>query len=58
MVRGLGLHVVPLGSNPILTSGQDLFPVVADSTFLGIVNNQLVVLNCVSVKCKLFLSGY
>ena len=28
----LVLHAVALGSNPVLTSGQDLFPVVTDST--------------------------
>ena len=32
MVRSLGLHVVAQGSNPVLTSGVDLFPVVMDST--------------------------
>ena len=34
MVRVLGLHVVASGSSPVLTSGQDLFPVVTDSTLL------------------------
>ena len=28
----LGLHAVAFASNPVLTSGQDLFPVVTDST--------------------------
>ena len=42
MVRVLGLHVVALCSNLILTSGQDLFPVVPDSTLPRFVNNQLV----------------
>ena len=31
-VRALGLHAAGLGSNPVLTSGSDLFPVVPDST--------------------------
>ena len=39
MVRVLGLHAFAPGSNPILTSGQDLFPEVPDSRF---VNSQLV----------------
>lgn len=37
VVRVLGLHVVPSGSSPVLTSGQDLFPVVTDSTLLWFV---------------------
>ena len=32
VVRALGLHLVSLGSNTVLTSGLDLFPVVSDST--------------------------
>ena len=32
VVRALGLHVVAPGSNPVLISGQDLFPVVTYST--------------------------
>ena len=32
MVRALGLHArIAPGSNPVLTSGLDLFPVVPDS---------------------------
>ena len=43
MVRALGLHAAgPPGSNPVLTSGQDLFPVVPDSTLPRFVNSQLV----------------
>ena len=42
MVSALGLHTVALGSNPILTSGLDLFPVVPDSTLPRFVNSQLV----------------
>ena len=41
MVRVFGLHAVALGSNPVLTSGQDLFPVVPDSTLPRFVNSQL-----------------
>ena len=64
MVRALGLHAVAPGSNPVLTSGQGLFPIVPDSTLPCFVNSQLVascqlgVLNHVSVKFKLFLSDY
>ena len=32
VVMALGLHAAALGSNPILTSGLDLFPVVPSST--------------------------
>ena len=32
MVRALGLHAAASGSNPVLTSGLDLLPVVPDST--------------------------
>ena len=42
-VRVLGLHAVALESNPVLKSGQDLFPVVPDSTLPRVVNSQL---NC------------
>ena len=42
MVRALGLHAVAPGSNPILTSGLDLFPDVPDSTLPRFVNSQLV----------------
>ena len=42
MVRALGLHPVILGSNPILTSGQDLLLVVLDSTLQHFVNSQLL----------------
>ena len=48
VVRGLGLHEVAPGSNPILTSGLDLFPVVPDSTLPCFVNSQLVA-SCLSV---------
>ena len=66
VVRVLGLHPVAPGSNPVLTSGQDLFPVVPDSTLPRFVNSNLItscqlahgVLNHVSVKFKLFLSYY
>ena len=62
MVRALGLHAAAPGSNPILTSGLDLFPVVPDSTLSPFVNSQLVascqlaVLNNVSLKFELLLS--
>ena len=42
MVRALGLYAVAPGSNPILTSGQDLFLIVPDSTLPRFVNSQLV----------------
>ena len=38
----LGWHTVASGSNPVLTSGQGLFPVVPDSTLPRFVNSQLV----------------
>ena len=41
VVRVLGLHVVAPGSNPDLTSGLDLFPVVPDTTPPHFVNRQL-----------------
>ena len=41
MVRALGLHAVAPGSNPVLTFGLDLFPVVPDSTPPRFVNSQL-----------------
>ena len=44
MVRALGLHVVALGSNPVLSSGSDLFLIDPDSTLICVVlNSQLVV---------------
>ena len=61
MVMALGLHTVAPGSNSVLTSGQDLFPVVPDSTLPQLVNSQLVasrqlgVLNYLFVEFKLFL---
>ena len=60
MVRVLGLHAVAPCSVPVLTSGQDLFPVVPDSTLPRFVNCLLLVgvLNHVSVKFKMFLSDY
>ena len=48
VARGLGLHGVAPGSNPILTSGLDLFPVVLDSTLPCFVNSHLVA-SCLSV---------
>ena len=42
VVRTLGLHAAAPGSNPVLTSGLDLFPVVPDSTLPRFVNSQLV----------------
>ena len=60
VVRALGLYAP--GSNPVLTSGLDLFPVVPGSTPPRFVNSQLVasrqlgVLNNVSVKFELLLS--
>ena len=63
MVRALCLHAAAPGSNPVLTSGLDLFLVVPDSTPPGFVNNQLVasrqmgfLINNVSVKFELLLS--
>ena len=63
MAKMLGLHVVALGSNPVLTSDQDLFPVVLDSTLsVPLVNSQLVA-SCqlvflIMLTLKLFLSDY
>ena len=42
VLRVLGLHAVASGSNPVLTSGQDLYPVVADSTLPRFESSQLV----------------
>ena len=42
MVRALGLHGAAPGSNPVLTSGLDLFLVVPDSTLPRFVSSQLV----------------
>ena len=42
VVRALGLLAAAPGSNPVLTSGLDLFPVVPDSTPPRFVNSQLV----------------
>ena len=62
--EGAWYHLVAPGSNPILTSGLDLFPIVPDSTPPRFVNSKLVascqlgVLNYVSVKFELFLSDY
>ena len=43
MVRALALHAVTApGSNPVLASGLDLFPVVPASTLSRFVNSQLV----------------
>ena len=42
MVRALGLHADDPGSNPVVSSGLDLFPVVPDSTLPRFVNSQLV----------------
>ena len=39
VVRALGLHLVSLGSNTILTSGLDLFPVDSDSTLPCFLNS-------------------
>ena len=63
MAKMLGLHVVALGSNPVLTSDQDLFPVELDSTLsVPLVNSQLVA-SCqlvflIMLTLKLFLSDY
>ena len=40
VVRVLGLYAAAPGSNPVLTSGLDLFPVVPDSTPSRFVNSQ------------------
>ena len=43
MVRALAFQEVAPGSNPVLTSGQDLFPVALDSTLpCFVINGQLV----------------
>ena len=41
MASALGLYTVAPGSNPVLTSGLDLFPVVPDSILPRFVNSQL-----------------
>ena len=62
MVRALGLHAAAPGSNPVITSGLDLFPVVPDSTLPCFVNSQLVasrqlgLLICFCYVCQLLLS--
>lgn len=43
MIRVLGLHAAASGSNHVLTSRKDLFPVVPDSTLSRCVNSQLIV---------------
>ena len=63
MAKMLGLHVVALGSNPVLTSGQDLFPVVLDSTLSVLLVNSQLVSSCqlvflIMLTLKLFLSDY
>ena len=51
---------LPQVQNPVLTSGVDLFPVVADSTLRRFVNNPtgcllpVRILNHVSVKFEVF----
>ena len=40
--RVLSLHVIATGSNPLLTSGQDLFPVDPDSTLPCFLNSHLI----------------
>ena len=42
VVRALGLHAAAPGSNPVLTSGLDLFRVAPDSTPPRFVNSELV----------------
>ena len=59
MAKMLGLHVVALGSNP----GQDLFPVVLDSTLSVLLVNSQLVASCqlvflIMLTLKLFLSDY
>ena len=57
MVRALGLHAAAPGSNLVLASALDLFPVVPDSTLPRFVNRQLVTpCHLVSVKFDLFLT--
>ena len=64
MVRTSCLHAVALVSNPALTSGQDLFTVVPDSTLLCFVNSHLgflimflLSLNYCIVSLRLLKSG-
>ena len=59
MVIVLGLHAVAPCSNPVLTSGQDLFPVVPDSTLprfgcllpVGVLNHVSVQFRLLRVEC-------
>ena len=47
MVRALGVHAVDPGSNPVLTSGLDLFLRVPDSTqVLNHVSFKLIKVGC------------
>ena len=64
--RALAFQEVAPGSNPVLTSGQDLFPVALDSTLpCFVINGQLVpscqlgflIMFLVSFK-MMFLSDY
>ena len=66
MVRALAFQEVAPGSTPVLTSGQDLFPVALDSTLPCFVINGQLVASCqlgflimflLSFK-MLFLSDY
>ena len=53
VVRAIGLLVVAPGSNPILSSEQNLFPVVPHSTLPYFVNSQLVA-PCLLFKVALY----
>ena len=55
MVRALDLHAVSPGSDPILSSGLNLFPVVPHSTLPHCVKSQLV---ASSQFLIMFLSDY
>ena len=56
MVGVLGLHAVASGSNLILSSGLDLFPVVPDSTPPRFVIRQLIA-SCQLGFLNMFLSS-
>ena len=58
MVRASGFDAVAQGSNPLLTSRQDLFPVVAGQLYHAFASCQLGLLIVFLLKFKLFLSDY
>ena len=58
MVRALAFQEVAPGSNPVLTSGQDLFPVALDSTLPCFVINSQLVASCQLGFLLMFLLSF